>query len=363
MKGNKGEWSEPYVLIKLLADGELKQGTIDQSVSCEAPYNVVGLSRHEKVDKQIISKLYERVGDNISIICNDELISNIPIEKFSKHVSTFFEEISSMSGSCSLSDSLANFLKIISVESVKADSKRKADIEVLIHDHYTSTNQNLGFSVKSQLGSPSSLVNASQKNTNFRYRINGNISAEQIATINSIKTRRKVKDRIEKLEEIGAKLEFESALGDVYTDNLLLIDRDIAKILSECLLHHYSGINSSMKVMCDILDKENPLGYPLRKCNSFYEFKLKRYLSESALGMIPASEWSGKHHATGGYIVVKSDGELISYHLLRKNLFEDYLLNNTKFESPSTSRHDYGKIYKDNDNVFINLNLQIRFTQ
>ena len=77
--------------------------------------------------------------------------------------------------------------------------------------------------------------------------------------------------------------------------------------------------------------------------------------------MLPGTVWTGKADATGGYIVVKEDGDVLCYHLYNRNEFEDYLLNNTRFERASASRHDFAKVYKINNDYFINLNLQIRF--
>jgi type II restriction enzyme len=41
--------------------------------------------------------------------------------------------------------------------------------------------------------------------------------------------------------------------------------------------------------------------------------------------------------------------------------FLSYLFENTKFESASTTRHDYGVLYEKENKLFFNLNLQIRF--
>jgi len=41
--------------------------------------------------------------------------------------------------------------------------------------------------------------------------------------------------------------------------------------------------------------------------------------------------------------------------------FQNYLFKNTKFETPSTTRHGFGEIYQKDGGLFINLNLQIRF--
>ena len=45
---------------------------------------------------------------------------------------------------------------------------------------------------------------------------------------------------------------------------------------------------------------------------------------------------------------------------LEKDILRDYLLENTKLDTPSSSRHRFGNIYKENGRYFIKLNLQIR---
>src|SRR5690606_33043554 len=85
---------------------------------------------------------------------------------------------------------------------------------------------------------------------------------------------------------------------------------------------------------------------------------LKTYLRSSALGMVPAKTWDGELKAYGGYIVVLNDGRLVCYHLLNDDEFRTYLFENTKFDTPSTSRHDFGRVYNDNGELKINLNLQ-----
>ena len=79
--------------------------------------------------------------------------------------------------------------------------------------------------------------------------------------------------------------------------------------------------------------------------------------------MTPARIWTGQYDATGGIIIVKQDGELVCYHIYNRNEFQDYLLNNTRIEQASTSRYEFGSLYKDNDKIFMKLNLQIRFNK
>jgi type II restriction enzyme len=123
----------------------------------------------------------------------------------------------------------------------------------------------------------------------------------------------------------------------------------------------YSTKYSKLSDLSDELTKNNPLNFDLNHNHGFYEYKLKKFLTDVAVGMMPSKVWNGVYDATGGYLIVKENGEVLAYHLFNRNEFEDYLFLNTKLETASTTRHDFGKVYlKDND-CFINLNLQIRF--
>ncbi len=56
---------------------------------------------------------------------------------------------------------------------------------------------------------------------------------------------------------------------------------------------------------------------------------------------------------------------MLAYHLYNRNYFEDYLLKNTKYDTPSTTRHGFGEVYEEDVDgktlSLIKLNLQIRF--
>jgi type II restriction enzyme len=75
--------------------------------------------------------------------------------------------------------------------------------------------------------------------------------------------------------------------------------------------------------------------------------------------MMPSKVWTDQYDATGGYLIVKGNGDVLCYHIYNRNEFEDYLLNNTKLDTASSSRHGFGEIYKEGNQ----LNLQIRFTK
>lgn len=352
-KYNKGEWSEAYVLVKILADGELMQGNDILEPLNEAPYKVLSVIRS---DKKGVSKQYKRDTGKITVCFPEGPDLSIGVDKLQENSQLILEEIKSSKGrSFPLSQDLWTFLNELSVTQIKAPSKDKTDIQVEIRDHFSGIQSLLGFSIKSQLGGASTLVNPS-KTTNIQFQVKCDDSL-----YNQAKKIDKGKDTVKFLYENNAPIKFKKIKSPTFSNNLRLLDADLQQILGECLLAYYSSNGSSLVKTLANISSQNPCGFPDNHGVSFYSYKLKKYLTESALGMMPASCWHGKHDATGGYIVVKESGELLSYHLLRKNLFEDYLLENTKFDTPSTSRYDFGYIYKDQGLFYIDLNLQIRF--
>jgi len=140
-----------------------------------------------------------------------------------------------------------------------------------------------------------------------------------------------------------------------------LIDSKLPEILSHILLDFFSSSNSKLTDLVNTLSSLNPLNFDGSNGHKFYEYKIKRFLTDIALGMMPSKVWDGKYDATGGYLIIKKDGEVLCYHIYNKNQFEEYLLSNTKLETASSSRHDFGDIYKEDGELFFKLNLQIRF--
>lgn len=141
----------------------------------------------------------------------------------------------------------------------------------------------------------------------------------------------------------------------------MLIDSLLPEITSNILIQFFSSKLSNIKDLTEKLREKNPIGYDLSFQHNFYEYKIKHLLTDIALGLMPAKVWTGKYDATGGYLVVKGDGDILAYHIYNRNEFEDYLFNNTKLETASTSRHGFGTIYEEDDKQLIKLNLQIRF--
>ena len=149
------------------------------------------------------------------------------------------------------------------------------------------------------------------------------------------------------LKENNRKIKFYDIESENFKLNLELIDSKLPEILSHMLLYRYSKLRKNkVNSLLELIKEVNPLNYKNTLNHPFYEYKIKRFLTDVALGMTPSKVWTGKYIATGGFIIVRQDGEIVCYHIYNQNKFQDYLLNNTKFEQAGTGRYDFGKLYR-----------------
>ena len=353
--GNKGEWSEIYALFKLLGDKNLFAGDADLKKVENLFYPIIKIIRNETGGNYE----YEITGDLVVVSGGKEKL-RIPVKTFSEQAVKLLTKIKGSTGAFSIPETEA-FMKSVNCGTLKAKSTSKSDIRVVIHDQRINQTAELGFSIKSQLGGDSTLLNAG-KTTNFIYQINGfKGSPSDIKRINAIDTRSKIKDRIEEVKKLSGKLKFLSLEQDIFKNNLVLIDSLLPNILAEVIKQFFTSNLSTINALTEEISSKNPLGYDTQFSHSFYEYKIKRFLTDVALGMMPSKVWGGLYDATGGYLIVKEDGEILCYHIYNRNQFEDYLFHNTKLETASSTRHDFGKVFSEGDSLYFKLNLQIRF--
>ncbi len=354
--GNKGEWSEIYTLLKIISDKQLFAGDSNLNKIEALIFPIIKVLRDET------NGAFEFSYDNdLVIVKNDKEEIRISIFEFQKQAHFLLTKLKEKTNATFSIPEIESFINSFNSNSLKAKSTVKSDIRIIIHDQRTGTNPELGFSIKSQLGGASTLLNAG-KTTNFIFKINNlKLSQNQILEINEIETRSKIKDRIEKIIEFGGSLEFQKTESSIFANNLVLIDSALPKIIAECLHLFFTSTFSTMVELTNQISVKNPLDYDFETNHPFYSYKIKRFLTDIALGMMPSKVWTGELDATGGYLVVKENGEVLCYHIYNRNEFEDYLFANTKLETASSTRHEFGKVYEENEQLYFKLNLQIRF--
>lgn len=356
-RGNKGEWSELYTFLKLLSEGKLYAADADLNKIYSIYYPLIKILREESGNE--LDYFYT---DQMIVIedASNESSIKMPISEFKKKSLLLLEEIKKAKGRSFSVAEIEGFLNAIKYDNLKAKASDKSDIRIMVHDPNTGMQPILGFSIKSRLGGASTLLNPG-RTTNFVFEILGDISDEDMQNINKIEGRRKILDRIEAIGEMGFSLKFDKVFDKMFNLNLQVIDSRMPEILGEFLVYFYSGKGSRIIDLLEIIQKENPCEYNNELGHSFYEYKMKSFMRDVALGMVPSVMWSGEFDATGGYIVVKENGDVLCYHIYNHNEFQDYLLKNTKLETASTNRYEFAEVYREEGKYYIKLNLQIRF--
>lgn len=356
--GNKGEWSEIYTLLKLASEKGVFAADSDLNKIEDLYYPILKILRSE------LGGTFEYHLDSKIVIKNSsgEILSEFSLIDFSEKAEALLLRIQEATGSSNRFNEFEDFLEQISCNTLKAQSNEKRDITLVVHDPVTHHEPELGFSIKSKLGGDSTLLNASGA-TNFIYRVTDYVfSDEEIKQINSLDGRGKIQKRVEAIKIKGGNFSFDHVSSDIFEQNLRVIDSKLPEILAEMLLIYFSGKDNQIEDIIKRLDDENPCNFPQSNQHPFYEYKIKQLLNDVSLGLTPASKWEGKFDATGGYLIVKDDGEILCYHIYNANEFKEYLVKNTRLESPSSSRHNYGELYESEGIRLFNLNLQIRFS-
>ena len=376
LSGNKGEWSEIYVVLKLLSEGKLysADNNLNKMVTVFTP--VLKIIREESQS----SKIEYIINGNIKVIDSNskKIIIQVPTSQFLAEAKKLFISIDAATGSSFAIPSISGFLTSISINQLKSKSVDKADITLVIHDPVTGSTPKVSFSIKSLLGKDPTLLNPGQS-TNFIYEVNHpqgkklNVPHFNTSTI----VRPKITNRLNSLISQGFEIKFKTIQSPNFLLNLQLLDGDLPKILAELLILKYRSSKSKTKQLLSLIEKNNPLQYDLTKGHPFYKYKLTSLLYDYALGMTPEVVWKGNYNANGGIIIVKGNSDVICYHIYDKNLFQEYLLNHTKFDQPSTGEDElnpgtprtkkgtkpycYGWLYEEHKSYWIKLNLQIRF--
>lgn len=388
---NKGEWSEPYVLLKLLADGKLHAADENLNAIPHLYYPLINVLRFEAKSKFVYG--YEnyafKESTNIRITdSNNNTLATIPIIDFKEKSLKLFEEIKAGKGTFPVSSDIEDFLNAIQVTRKAEKPTSKRDITIIVHDEETGHTPELGFSIKSKLGEPATLLNAGNT-TNFIYKLEGgtpltdteikNINLSPVPlkkiptspkTISDKKrfgfdvheTLKSSNDIISDMESRGYTISFLKVENSIFNTNLQMFDSNFPFVFSEILLANARNYcTNKMENILDYIESKNPCNYDLGNNHPIYRYKIKNLLTDASLGLMPGQVWNGKYDATGGYIIVKKSGEIVCYHIYNRDEFQEYLIKNTYLEAASRFKHGYGFVYRENGELFIKLNLQVRF--
>ena len=353
---NKGEWTELLVFIKLLAEQRIFLS--DENLNPTKSFFDIKKVTTQNLDLeffivnqselQILDKNSGEVNTvNIGKIINKEVIGEL-INKIRSNIATF--EIPGF-------DIIQNTLGFTVIKG--GNSKQKADICLDISNDII-TKEGEGFGIKSYLGSKPTLLNASG-NTNFIFEV-VNLDKSKMDEINSIDTKSKIKDRIQLIDAYGGIFKYVKPEKDAMNYNLKMVDSLMPQIIGRILLAHYKDRISPISKIIDFIHDEGELMKEIKyEDKQYLEHKIKKFLVDNLLGFFPGSKWDGTYDANGT-VIMKSLGDLVAFHIIDLETLKTYLYQKIKLDTPSSTKHYFGKLILENDNkLYFKMNLQLRF--
>ena len=334
---NKGEWSEFFAFLKMITQPNIHFGNENLEVLAIHDYVTIYELKHIGSEKSyILENGILKIFDGINTIvlgAITDIISNELVDTI--------QDLIVNSSSRTFNINQQKLLELLDIQSFKGDSNTKADINVSYkyQGRYTHFDP---WGIKSFLGSCPTLLNAGST-TNFVYEI-VDFNADMNA-INNISTRSKIKDRIKAIYESGSRLKFSHCENEIFHENLRKTDSLMPEYISDILIKYYLGLGSNLT---DLVD------------NDVIRIRVTDFLKAVLLGMFSSKPWDGKYNCTG-LLVIKPQGDLLLYHVIKDSDLKEYLFKNTRLDTASSTRHRFGSIYQErNGKYYFKLNLQIR---
>lgn len=353
VSANRGEWSELFALASILdrggayaADGQLR------------PIK----NRFLKVTKILLNRglsegrvVYgiHKDGTLARTVGNDsQILSQAELSSSTRHL------LLELQGT----DQVGNFsskpgvelLRLLGLEKPSAaSSEMSSDFELVLEDPGSGeATPSSAFSVKSQLGAPATLLNAS-KQTNVTFSLGSTESMDErfVADLNRLKW---VETR-DALLAAGCEPEFRYFDGTTFSENLTKVDSSMPEVLANLLrCHYFDGVVSLREATEHCYPPHLPI-------SAQANYKIRELMGVLAMGMRPNYQWSGDPSAFKGMVIVKKTGDVVLFYLFNVLEFRDFLFSTLKFERGSSNRHGWGQIYESEGEWRVKLNLQLRF--
>lgn len=341
MRGNIGEWSEAYTFLRLLLDGEASEADADlQPVGSGVKF--LQLMREEKAGLKALPTRQPRYGFEGLPVTPDEIEEGLG--EFERVVSA-----GQKLGSFEL-PALSGVMQRLGMVQLKASSKTKIDLLAKLDIGPAGPEKIVGFSIKSELGSPSTLVNAGN-HTAFKFELIGDVELA-LRLGNEIQASQ-VTALIKRLSENHIYLNPVGPKSSHFRQNLEFFGTDVPHLVSSLLVGYYSGLGKSIWSLLHNLGFE---GSHHNQAN----YKVGQFLRAAALGMRPATPWTGFNELHGGFLILRKSGKVLALLASNEELFREYLVKHSYFDTPSTPRHKFGFIYLEDGVAYLDLNLQIR---
>lgn len=372
VRGNKGEWSEPYVAIRLLGEGKLYLADADGNKNENEWMQILDVLRYETC-KHLVKYHYDAKETEVTVYIENKIVVKILADEFLKYADMLRGEIISGTGpSFSVSDEIMDFFKRVKIDKnhLKAESIEKSDIFLnLVDPRAGITRKKIGFSIKSKFGHNPTLFNTAKACAPI-FRLEG-MTDELMDEVNSLfdaKGHAAVRERCAlilqhcKVSFVGYPVA-KKAGCEAFAENLELVNSEL-KIVIPHMLYNYFFLGFSEVDLNKVVERviqDNPAG--LKRPEIKYPYMVKNFLYAAYCGMTASTLWDGKSNVNGGFITVCNNGDVLAHYALESDAFKTYLYHNCYLEFPSTSPNhgNYGVVYKEFSRYYFRLNFQIRY--
>lgn len=404
---NRGEWTEAYVFLRLLGEGRIYGADENLQRDEQAYIDVINIIKDEPTQYLRFERFVEDELEEVRAINEEDGIQFriITAPELRERASYLYNKIKDFSaGTRKYSEPATEaFLRELRFTNPKANLSRrakdlygaKADVIITTEDSFDHTRAIVGFSIKSHMGSPSSLFNCSST-SGFKYEVIG--CNEQI--MHKLNALDSYTDIIQTIKN-NYRLEYLGCRNNVFEDNISVVDSQMDKVLN-CMALIQSGylcrsVSNKSLDLCNAVTVKNPLN--VRNPEFFYPAKFKDFLFDSFAGLTATTPWNGRKKLSGGYIDVSRNGDMLYYRAISDDIFSNYLLARTYIDRPDrgvncdmaiakgkaylegrdltedeiyriehdsngkcrAKKGDFGYVYCNEGKYFIDINFQIRF--
>lgn len=316
---NYGEWTEAYVFLRLLGSGRIYAADRNFEQDDNVYIDILNIIRHEKEHILEFVRELEAVtakdnGISFRVLAYSEIVEKADyLYNAIRNITSSDRKFPIPEIERYLSELKFSQPKVPKLpQDIENTYGKKTDIIITMCDSTDRAVSTTGFSIKSHLGSASTLFNSSMA-SNFLYEIvgcderemyviNGNYISSEIGMFEYIKN------------NPNLALEFKGT-SDEFNDNLDFVELKMPEILSCAILTqigYYDRANSSKtKDIIDKVTQMNPVG--VRRPEIWYEAKIKDFLFAAFSGLTASEPWDGRRKLSGGYIDVDLNGKMLYY--------------------------------------------------
>lgn len=354
-EATKKEWSELFTFFRLLADGKVALGTPQAKIDEEKCWPVAMIQReeHDGTRRYYIEK------ENIRIV-GEKMNTVLPREDFATVAGLILDAVkSSADNNVTSPDGVEEFLDAASIFDLEAQTEDRTDFSIAFWNPEAPL---AGFNVRSRLSAMNPLLDGG-RTANLKLEQTGvKFATPTVNKINALpESLNEVAERMMLIERLGGVLKYADVADRVFRCNLLMIDLHFPRVLAEMVrIMHLDGV-TRVSELTEQIKTINPLKIKeeLITKHHFYEYKMKQFLMALALGMRPAKIFNGTDSAVEGILLVNGNGEILCYHKSEKQVFEDFLYQNTRFEKGSVDKDKYGFLERENGVYYFKLNAKI----